>query len=454
MRHATIIAITTLIATSSIVAADPWRTTIDVVLRKQPGERQAVVSKLPAGTTVVIEKEEGRWLRVRAGKLVGYLTRTTIADAAPAPAPAPTPTPTPTPAITEADHRGPANRWSEDRLNSTRAGATGLFVVVTAPRGSLFDEPRPTAGKRRDVGRGTRLVVIDVHTPGWIHVRDDGGHEVWIARADVDNSLASAIDQPGSPSAPAKSPAVLLGRPSGLAIRAGAGIGYRSLGMDFTSNGAAGLANYLVSADAAAATVDVDVALPLGRVVIGFDARTQLSTSAPGTGIEYLGPSRAGGKIEFATFALDGGIRVALRRRIFEVAARAGGHYDAFVSKDVENAGKLPREQLFGATVGGRLEITPPTSRIGVGIRIDALVLGAREQTPGLEDGSASSAHALWAGTTIRLALRRRWAANFVYDFARATTSWSGMSIRTPGVTRADRVDSSQVVQIGLSATL
>jgi Bacterial SH3 domain len=446
------IAIVLSIATIRVGAADPWRTTIDVVLRKKPGERQAAVTKLPAGTTVVIEKEEGRWLRVRAGKVVGYLTRTTVADAAPAPDAVVTPPVASEPA---AHPGGPTNRWSEERARSTHAGTTGLFVAVSAPRASLLEAPHATAAKRGAVDRGTRLAVIDAASPGWIHVRDGGGRDAWIARAEVANSLPGAIEEPGIASAAVapelEAPVRRAGR---LAIRAGAGVGYRSLGMDFTSNGSAGLANYLVSADAAAANLEADVAMKLARVRIGLDARTQVSTSAPGSGIEYLGPSRAGGKIPFTTFALDTGVRIALQRRIFELAARAGVHYDAFVAKDVENAGKLPREQLVGATLGGRLEIAPPASRVGVAIRVDALVIGARDQTPGLEDGSASSAHAIWAGTTVRLALRRHWAVSIGYDFARATTAWTGMSVRTPGVTAAHRVDQSQIVQVGLGAEL
>ena len=78
-------------------AADPWRTTIDVVLRKQPGEHEAAVAKLRAGTTVTVEAQDGRWLRVRAGDRVGYLTRTTVVDAGARPS------------------AGPRGTWSAER---------------------------------------------------------------------------------------------------------------------------------------------------------------------------------------------------------------------------------------------------------------------------------------------------------------------------------------------------
>jgi SH3-like domain-containing protein len=460
-----------LIAATAVVAgvsasafADPWKTTIDVVLRKKPGERQAVVTKLRAGTTIVIEREDGRWLRVRAGKHVGYLTRTTVADTAPAPVP---PAITPTvvvdrpadPGEPVAAARGPSQRWSAARTEATRGGTTGLFVGVTAERATLLADARPDAAKISEAGRGTRLAVIDAANPAWIHVRDGEGRDGWITRGDVDSgSAAGVMPAAGEPAATvvASAPATAGSSPRKLAVRAGAALGYRSLGMDFTSNGASGLANYLVSADAAAAALEIDVSARLtGRVRVGVDGRLQVSTSSPGPGIDYLGPSRAGGKIPFSTFAVDGGVRVGVRaRRVFEVAVRGGLHYDAFLAKDVENAGMLPREQLVGGTLGLRVDITPPTSRVDVGIRLDALVIGSRTQTPGLEDGTASDAGAVWAGATIRLRMRSHLAVFFAYDFARATTDWTGMSVRTPGVTEASRVDSSQLVQIGVGAEL
>jgi len=453
-------------------AAEPWKTTIEVVLRTKPGERQRAVTKLPAGTTVVIEREEGRWLRVRAGKHVGYLTRTTIADAAPPPAPpapaaapgptvpaAPSPSPSPSPTQPEAAVHGPSNRWSADRVQATQHGSTGLFVGVTAPRASLHAEARADAAKLAEVERGARLPVLDAKQPGWIHVRDAEGHEGWIARADVDNGSAGAvIERPVSELAGAATsrPVALRAEPGRIVMRAGAAVGYRSLGMDFTSNGSAGLANYLVSADAAAANAEVEVAARVSsRLRVGVDGRVQVSTSAPGPGIDYFGPSRAGGKIPFSTFAVDGGVRAGLRfRRVFELALRGGVHYDAFIATDVDNAGSLPRERLFGGTLGVRAEIMPPDSRVTVGLQLDALVVGDRRQTPGLEDGASSDASAMWAGATIRYLVERHFSVFAAYDFARATTTWSGMSVRTPGVTEARRVDSSQLVQIGVSAEL
>jgi len=441
-----------------------WKTTIEVVLRKTPGERAPAVVKLPVGTVVVIEAEQGRWLRVRVGTQVGYLTRTTVATTTPPPVePEPTPPaapPTgPSPFDELAPTEAPAKRWGSDRIEASRAG-TGLFVGVTAPTGSVLAEPRSGATKIVEVPKGTRLTALETSGGAWVHVRDDAGHEGWIGRAEVDNSTASVAIGGAVPvdvdDAQVTRSGTETERPARkLTITAGAALGYRSVGMDFTSNGSVGLSNYLVSADAAAADLGVDVAARVGsRLRAGADARFQVGTSS-GSGIEYVGPSRAGGRIPFKTLEIDSGARVGTRLgHVFEVAARAGFHYDAFLANNVDNAGRLPRERLIGATLGARFGISPPRSRVDVALRIDVLALGRRAQTAGLEDGTSSDAGALWAGATIRIALAHHLSLLSAYDFGRATTTWSGMSVRFSDVTQARRVDSTQTVQLGIAAEL
>lgn len=446
---------------TSTPLAGAWKTTVEVTLRKKPGERQAVVAKLPAGTAVEIVREEGRWLLVRAGASVGYLTRTTVADTTPPPTPPveppsrPTdPVPTPEPTATR--------RWSSERRDETHHGASGLFVGVTADA-PLLAEARDGAEPLGKAARGDRLAVLDATQPGWIQVRTPDGKHAWVSRIAVDDGTARvALAETAAPqlstsirttTAPAPAPAA---RRSRLAIRIDAELGYRSLAMDFTSNGTSGLANYVMSAEAAAASVEVDAVKRLSaRLLVGADGRVHSSTSTPGSGIDYTGPSRAGGSIPFSTVAGGAGLRVGLRaRRVFDVALRAGFHYDAFVTRDVANAGRLPRERLMGGVAGVRVEIAPPRSRVSVGLRFDTLVLGSRAQTTNLEDGEDSTARAIWAGATLRIPVVRRLAVQSTFDFARATTRWTGMSTRTPGTTSAERVDSTQTVWLGVAAEL
>jgi hypothetical protein len=132
---------------------------------------------------------------------------------------------------------------------------------------------------------------------------------------------------------------------------------------------------------------------------------------------------------------------------------RAGVHYDAFLAASADNAGMLPRERLLGATLGARVDVAPERSRFAISARFDALVVGGRAQTAGLEDGPASTARALWGGATMRCALSPRLAVFGGYDFGRASTEWTGMSARQPGATRTRRIDTAQLVEIGLGTS-
>jgi len=413
--------------------AGPRKTTEAVALRKKPGEKEPAIAQIAANTVVTVVGADGRWLRVRVNGVEGYVTRTTITDDPDAPAPTAIPT------------------WSAARHPGDHE-ETELQVEAIAS-GAMMSAPQPRATKVRDLAKGERLLVIDAATtPGWIHAHDDQGHDGWITRSLVENSATgvttTGVDLQG----------IGLSRdnfsrtPRAFAIRADVGLGYRSLGMDLTSNSEGGLTNYLVNADAVAAVVDGDVTWRAGNAFVAIDARGEFSDSSPG--IDYLGPTAPPGKIPFTTVAADVGVRGGIRvKQAFDLALHVGGHYDAFLTQSVDNAGMLPRERLLGATVGLRVEVLPPTSRIGVAAHFDMLLIGSRAQTPGLEDGQDSTAHALWGGLSVRYTLGRL--SPFVgLDFGRATTSWTGMSNREPSVTNAQRVDSTQLVQIGCSAEL
>jgi SH3-like domain-containing protein len=419
----------------TVADAEPRRTLESVTLRKKPGEREPAVAQLAARTPVTVLGLEGRWLRVRVNSVEGYLTRTQVSDP-------------------DAPGVARTGQWSAPRMAGGKVRSE-LFIQVVAAKGALRAEPRTDARPVAELARGERLAVIDAASdPAWIRARAPAGDDGWIARDQIDNGAASVtvtgvdlqgLSQPhGERGASAAAP---------LSTRAELAIGFRTLGMALTSNAEGGLSNYVLDADAVAATLDVDVTRRLARVFVAGDARVSASDSSPG--IDYPGPTAPAGKIPFRTVASDVGVRLGTRvRNVFDVALRAGGHYDAFLASSVRNAGMLPRERLFGATLGARIDIVPDRSRFTVTVRVDALVVGARAQTAGLEDGTSSTARALWGGATMRYALWPRIAVFGGFDFSRASTEWSGMSARQPGVTRAQRIDTAQLVQIGISASL
>jgi hypothetical protein len=320
-------------------------------------------------------------------------------------------------------------RWLLVRANNV----SGYLTRTTVSEPDPVDAPPAARWSAARTADGQRVAVLGA-SPGTSSGAVTGVEPPGLERAGDDQA----------PRAPA-------GR---LAVRAELGVGFRALGMALSSNGSGGLANYVLDVDAAAATFDVDVTVRrAGRMFVAAAARVSASASSPG--IDYLGPTAPAGKIPFRTVASDAGVRIGLSaRQTFDLALCAGGHYDAFLATSVKNAGRLPRESLFGATLGARVDIAPARSRFTVTARFDALVLGARTQTPGLEDGTASTARALWGGLTMRYALGRHLAVFGGYDFGRASTDWSGMSVRQPGATRTRRVDTTQLVQLGISTAL
>jgi len=408
-------------------------TTEAVTLRKKPGEKQAAVAQIAPNTEVTVLAEDGRWLRVRVNGVEGFTPRTTISD--------------------DPDAARPRTAgWSATRHPGDHED-TALQVATLAP-GAMLDAPRSDARKVRELAKGAQLSVVDAATtPGWIRAHDDQGHDGWVARSLVENSttavVTTGVDLRGS--GLAHDDFARAERP--LAIRTELGFGYRSLGMDLSSNAEGGLTNYRVDADAIAIVAAADATWRDRRhLVVAGDARVELGNASPG--IEYLGPTSPPGTIAFRTFGVDLGVRAGVRvKQAIDLAVRVGGHYDAFLTTSVDNAGMLPRERLLGATIGARIEIAPPHSRIGVSARFDWLALGSRAQTAGLEDGQDSTAHAAWGGLCVRYTLG--WLAPFIaLDVERATTSWTGMSARAPGVTEASRVDTTQLMEIGISAEL
>lgn len=421
-------------AIPTLAAAETRKTTTQVTVRKRAGEKAAAVVVLPAGTAVDVVREEGRWVLVRVKGGEGYVTRTNL-DLPPTTEP------------------GPAPAWSAPR-RTNGALALDLYVQVTAAAGTLRTTHATTSPALATLPRGARLAVVDgTSDPAWLRGRDDQGRDGWIARAEIsDGTVHAAAD--ADPRAAEPTSTFRRRATRSLELRGSAGLGYRSLGMDLTSNSDGGLTNYLVDANAVAAAVELDATLrPAGPWLVGFDGSFQTSVSSPG--IDYPGPTSAAGKVPFETVAGEIGVRAGRRvRTAFDLSLRLAGHYDAFLPRDVENAGMLPRERLAGATIGARVELRPPTSRFAATLRTDVLVFGKRAQTPGLEDGTSSTARAVWGGLTVHVAITARWAVFGAYDFARMSTSWSGMSTRQPGVTSTHRIDTSQLVQLGIGAEL
>ena len=239
-------------------------------------------------------------------------------------------------------------RWVLCVLASVAATAAAGPRRTTEPV-TLRKKPGEKEAVAAKLAANTEVIVIS-EDGRWLKVRANGA-EGYLTRTQISDD--------GPPAAPAGAwsahPPEVLGKraevvagpaavaaytraaPARLALHGELGIGYRSLGMDLTSNAEGGLTNYLVDADAMAAVLDGGGTLRLGGALfVGFDARSSVSSSSPG--IDYPGPTAAPGKIPFTTFALDAGGRAGVRVHDIDPAVRAGGHYDAFLPKSVDNA--------------------------------------------------------------------------------------------------------------------
>lgn len=424
------------------------RTTIEaVVVRKKPGEKQAAAGELPAGTEVVIEREQGRWLRVRAGRITGYVTRTTVTAPSAAPeALAVSNAPSsaqesgsqlavvsPVDATSRPATIRPATSWRAVRdRETTKATRTALFATVTAPASALRSGPALEADQVAKADKGDRLIVLDARgTPGWVQVRDTDGHDGWVSQRELGNGteMVASIDD-GAPVRRAPEIVAVAGvepRRS-WSLRIGAGAGYRALASEVMSRATDAPADQRTSDGGSVAEVAIDaLARPVRSFSVGVDARIEVGRSATA-----------------ATRGLDVGLRAGGRPgQMFELSLRVGARSESSVSA-LMGAG----ERLSGATIGGRVDVTPARSRVTATLQVDSLIGGTWKH-----DLTESKARALWAGMTIRVRLVRGLSLHTSFDLGRATTTWSQMSMSAE-TTPVRRIDTTQVLQFGLAGEL
>lgn len=401
------------------VRAETRTSLVEITLRKLPGENQDAVATYATGVTVEVLEIKGRWIKVKIDKSVGWVPRTKLSEPAAA-AGAPV-------------DAGPRSHR--------------LAVQVRQPDAAIRARPEAGAPVVAPVAPGAALTVLDGAAPGWLHVDDGHGHAGWIAAAAVADVGAGAavVDAP-----PAARPTAAPRARATWTLRGTAAIGYRSIDQRFTSNATGGLANYAVSADASAAEIGVAALPRLGALRVGVDAAARFTSSDPG--IDYPGPTLAPGEIPFTMFEARGTARIGYRLGPVTPQLRLGGFYGAFLADEIANAGRLPREALWAATVGLGVEVAPPRAKVTIEARGDLAIVGARQQTDGLADGMTSSAGGQWLELRLAYAIAPHVAVVAGFTYERYTTDWSGASERWAGVTDAHRLDHAQLVSFGIGA--
>lgn len=428
----------------SPASAEPMRVNTKTKLREQPGEAAKVLGTLQPDQKVEVLETKGRWLRVRAGKKVGWITRTTVEPIAGAAGGSDTA------GAGAGTGAGSDGDWSAKDKPTSDAGAKAADkrVVTASEPGPVRREPRRNAHEVYTLTPDDLATVEGESEQGaWLLIQNENGQMGWIR-----SSLVQTVDDPAAiRMARARTdesggPVRTVRKERLIAPRVEAGLGYRGFGMDFESNGGAALDQYRIEASSALTRVGVWVPLEFSGVVIEAGGSYAISLARPG--IRYADQE----DISFLTHDAEVGANLGYRLLdgLLTVAGSGGFHYSVFRVDKLDNVAYLPSERLTGVTAGGLVELALGGGKYTVRGAFRTLIGGKRAQTAGLEDGTASTAGAWWANLDLDYALFSAFDLAAGYTFEHASTQWAGPSARRPGVTAARRKDNNHLLYVGV----
>ncbi|RMH39524.1 MAG: hypothetical protein D6689_16280 [Deltaproteobacteria bacterium] len=376
-------------------------------LHAEAAESSAVVVVAEPGATMDVLERRGRWLRVRVMGADGWVTRTSIASP------------------NEPRAQPARRRWAQRRT----------------------DQWRP------EDARSPERATADEGGRGWAGTARDRFAPAAPAPASGRSTPMSADRTPDPPDLAHDRAALPR-----WTLATSASVGFLAMSMDLTTNIEAGLGNYVVAANAAAASGEVSARYALTpRWLVGADARYAFGVSRPGIHYE---PSAGGpaGDVAFATHEVRGAAEVGASfgdaARPIDVLARGGYLYRALLVDDIDNVAHMPSESLRGAIVGAGVRAYRVAGDVNARVDVDALAGGTRAQTQNLEDGTEPSVSAVWVTARMDTALAAGMRLTLGYRFERATTRWSGPSRRVPDAMDAVRTDTAHLVTAGVSLTL
>jgi len=472
--------------------AEQVRATRDTRVMARPGERSRVVTRVDEGTTMTVLAQEGRWIKVRANGMTGWITRTSATSTRAARTPVTTdrrrrpfvegrsarrgwsksgpkdrigadvtddeevldeegddePEARPVPAKKKAaparnvrvarseefEDEGDEEE-GDDRQSDEPAERT---VVVRVEETALYSRPSSRARSVVVVEEGQKLVVVR-EQGDWMFVENADGDGGWIRSKEVGTS---GYQYPKS------------------IKRGGATIGYSSLASVFASDGTGELANYKLGSAAATLSVGGEwIYRYSDKYLLAADGRYTGTRATPG--IRYVNMNGDAADIGFTNHEISIGARAGYNfhnDKGMVAYARAGYYYGKFGINNVDdftkNLAYLPSELLTGITVGGSLDIPRWNDKLGFRAGIDALYPnGTRVQTQGLEDGAVSKVFAAWATAGATYQWKPNLTIEVMYRYAYAKTEWTGAatgSMRPTGATEAARKDVGHTAMIGV----
>jgi SH3-like domain-containing protein len=411
-------------------------------LHKRPGEAAPVVGHADEGDELEVLGDSGRWLRVRNGKQIGWVTRTEVATTKPA---------------------SPRPHAPRSGFAGTPVGDT-IRVTIEADRVRGYDDPRTKAKAVLDLVRGDVVPVLARGYDGWLLVEPKDGTPGWIpesvvkdwgkfagdprlAPAEVAKAQAASKAQAAAKT-PKAAPAAEVAKPAppielqtqapritGMLLAAAGGQTFK---MRQHGSGAG-----TAIATGALADLDAGVRMRLRRNLwIGLDTSTQLGTA----GLTYYASAQTSPSMSTQELAIDASAELGMGRMPY-VAARAGIHYATFSVESDRQEPMLIGERIAGATVGlgGAL---PLGRRLVLSATVDVMPVGSQQMSE-LPAGTlyATSVRAAWAQGTLAMPLPAHLLAALSYRFGAQSADLTDNAAMPRTATRTDL---SHVVTAGV----
>lgn len=444
VRRPAVGAIGVLVCSLLVALAAPARADVHEVvfamkeaqLHKRPGEAAPVVGHADEGDELEVLGDQGRWLHVRNGKQVGWLTRTEVSATKPA----------------------------EPRPHAERSGFAGtpvtdaLKVTINIDRVRGYDDPRTKAKAVLDLVRGDVVAVLGRGYDGWLLVEPNDGSPGWIPEAAVKDAGKFAGDPRLAPAEVAKAQAAPEAAPKAApvaattqaapiessparallngALLATAGGQTFKMRQSGTSAGTA-----IATGELATIAGDAQVRVR-GPVWVGVDATAQLGTAD----LTYYGAAQQSPNMSTKELAIDASAELGVGRMPY-IAARAGVHYATLSVESDRAEPMLIGERIAGATagLGGAL---PLGRHLALSAAVDVMPVGAQRMSK-LPPGTlyATSVRGLWASSTLAMPLPAHLVAALSYRFGAqsAQLTDNGAMPKT-----ASRTDLSHVVTAGV----
>jgi SH3-like domain-containing protein len=409
----------------------------EIQLHKRPGEAAPVVGHAEQGDELEVLGDQGRWLQVRNGKQVGWVSRTEVAKTKPA----------------------------APRPHAVRSGFSGqpvtdaMKVAIDVDRVRGYDDPRTKGKAVLDLVRGDVVAVLGRGYNGWLLVQPNDGSPGWIPETAVkdwgkfagDPRLAPAElakAQAGSKApAPRAAPVTATAEQVETAPRAARPSKHGALlatgGAQTFKMRQSGEGDGTAIATGELATIVAEGQLHVrGNVWVGLGTTVELGTAD----LTYYGSAQQSSPMSTTELAIDPYAELGLGS-LPQVTVRGGIHYATLSVKSDRAEPMLIGERIAGATagVGGAL---PLGRRLLASASVDVMPVGAQKMSK-LPPGTmyATAVKGLWARATLAMPLPAHLLAAVSYRFG---TQSADLTDGAAMPKTASRTDQSHVVTAGV----